>query len=118
MDFLNLTNGSISLGSRSGAAGTGTIAIADLGYLATAARGDVFNLIDWQGVMGGTFSAGTGFSSGGVFGDFDLPMLSGELVWDTSAFTTHGIVVVVPEPSRALLLLLGLFGLMLRRRRR
>jgi autotransporter-associated beta strand protein len=117
MDFINLTNGSISLGTRSGGAGTGTISVANLGYVASAAKGDVFNLIDWQGVMGGTFDAGSGFSSGGIFGDFDLPTLGLGLVWDTSAFTTHGIVVVVPEPSRSLLLLLGLFGLMLRRRR-
>jgi hypothetical protein len=37
--------------------------------------------------------------------------------WDTSLFNTHGVIVVVPEPSRALLLLLGLFGLISRRRR-
>jgi autotransporter-associated beta strand protein len=117
MDFINLTSGTISLGTRSGGAGTGTISVANLGYVASAAKGDVFNLIDWQGVMGGTFDAGSGFSSGGIFGDFDLPTLGLGLVWDTSAVTTHGIVVVVPEPSRALLLLLGLFGLMLRRRR-
>ncbi|MEZ5385654.1 MAG: autotransporter-associated beta strand repeat-containing protein [Prosthecobacter sp.] len=118
MDFINLTNGTISLGTRSGGTGTGTISIADLGYVASAAQGDVFNLIDWQGVMGGTFSAGSGFVNGGVLGDFDLPTLGLGLQWDTSAFTTYGIVVVVPEPSRALLLMLGLFGLMLRRRRK
>ena len=117
MDFINLTNGAISLGTRSGGAGTGVIAIADLGYVTTAAQGDVFNLIDWQGVMGGTFSAGTGFVNGGVLGDFDLPTLGAGLGWDTSAFTSYGIVVVVPEPSRALLLLLGVAGLLLRRRR-
>ena len=117
MDFINLTSGSISLGTRSGGAGTGTISIADLGYVATAAKGDVFNLLDWQGVMGGTFDAGSGFSSGGILGDFDLPTLGLGLAWDTSAFSTYGVVVVVPEPTRALLLLLGLFGLVTRRRR-
>ena len=117
MDFINLTSGSISLGTRSGGAGTGTISIADLGYVATAAKGDVFNLLDWQGVMGGTFDAGSGFSSGGILGDFDLPTIGLGLAWDTSAFSTYGVVVVVPEPTRALLLLLGLFGLVVRRRR-
>ncbi len=117
MDFVNLTNGFITLGTRSGGAGTGTIAVTDFGYASTAAKGDVFNLIDWQGVMGGTFSAGTGFSSGGILGDFDLPTLGVGLAWDASAFSTYGILVVVPEPSRALLLLLGLLGLVTRRRR-
>jgi hypothetical protein len=47
----------------------------------------------------------------------DLPSLTGGLVWDTSAFSSHGVLIVVPEPSRALLLLFGLLGLMMRRRR-
>ena len=52
---------------------------------------------------------------------FDLPDISGQsLAWDTSGFMAHGILVVVgviPEPSRALLLMLGLLCLFMRRRR-
>jgi hypothetical protein len=49
----------------------------------------------------------------------NLPDLSlSGFAWDTSAFNSHGILVVVPEPSRAFFILLGLLGLMLRRRRR
>jgi autotransporter-associated beta strand protein len=116
-DFINLTAGTLSLGSRSGGAGTGTVSVLNSGYVAGAQKGDVFNLIDWTGVMAGTFAT-TGFTQGGAIGDLDLPNLSGDLFWDTSAFATYGVIVVVPEPSRALLLLLGLFGLMIRRRRR
>ena len=80
--------------------------------------GQVFNLIDWTSANMGTFNAGTGFSSGGSFGDFNLDTLGGGLAWDTSAFTSYGILVVVPEPSRMLLLMFGLLGLLFRRRRR
>jgi len=74
------------------------------------AYGDVFDLMDWA------FSgAATGTPT------FDLPDISGQsLAWDTSGFMAHGILVVVgviPEPSRALLLMLGLLCLFMRRRR-
>lgn len=116
-DFINATTGSISLGARNGALGNGTVSVINNGY--TAQLGDVFNLLDWQGLMGGTFSATTSgnFTSGGAWDDMDLPSLTGGLVWDTSAFSSHGVLIVVPEPSRALLLLFGLLGLMMRRRR-
>jgi len=80
--------------------------------------GQVFNLLDWGSFSSG-LTLGTGFSSGGVVGDLYLPDLSlSGFAWDTSAFATHGILVVVPEPSRAFFILLGLLGLMMRRRRR
>ena len=106
-DFLKI-NGSLSVVS-----GTpGIITVLDRGYTATGAQiGDVFKLIDWSGTLGGTFT-GTG-------SELALPDLSAAgLTWDTSAFTSYGILVVVPEPSRALLLMFGLLGLMIRRRRR
>ena len=84
----------------------------------TYGYGQVFNLLDWGSFSSG-LTLGTGFSSGGVVGDLYLPDLSlSGFAWDTSAFATHGILVVVPEPSRAFFILLGLLGLMLRRRRR
>jgi autotransporter-associated beta strand protein len=77
----------------------------------TWVSGDSWQLIDWSGVAGGTAPT-SGFAT------FDLPSLTG-LAWDTSALYTTGVIVVgVPEPSRLLLLMVGLLGLMLRRRRR
>ena len=50
--------------------------------------------------------------------DLDLPDLSAfDLAWDMSRFTTSGNIVVIPEPSRALLMMFGLAGLALCRRR-
>lgn len=111
-DFINLGSGSLSLGK-----GLGTITVLQNGY-ANPNYGDVFNLMDWSS-FSGTFDAGSGFTGGGTFADFVLPDLNSfGLAWDTSAFTTYGILVVVPEPSRATFLLLGILGLMLSRRRR
>lgn len=72
--------------------------------------GDVFNLLDWSTVSFGSTNAN----------DFlVLPTLTtGE--WNTSQFLTDGIIyvtAVVPEPSRALLFGLALFGMVWRRRR-
>jgi fibronectin-binding autotransporter adhesin len=101
-DFINAT-GNVSLGS-----GGGTITVFTTGAF-TPVNGQVFNLMDWAGLTG-TFNPSSS--------DLALPDLSSlSLSWDTSAFASHGVVVTVPEPSRAILLLLGLLGLMLRRRR-
>ncbi len=82
--------------------------------------GDVFNLIDWASVnpnLNG-YNVGGNFRTSGLIGDLELPNLSmAGLLYDTSLFTSHGIVVVVPEPGRAALLLLGCISLLLRRRR-
>jgi autotransporter-associated beta strand protein len=100
-DFINAT-GNVALGS-----GGGTITVFTTGAF-TPVNGQVFNLMDWAGLTG-TFNPTT---------DLTLPDLSNlSLSWDTSAFASHGVIVSVPEPSRAILLLLGLLGLMLRRRR-
>jgi len=76
--------------------------------------GDVFHLLDWSAVGGmnvtGTLTT-TDF-------DFSAAGFTGNFAFDTSAFATHGIMVVVPEPSRMLFLILGLLGLVLRRRRK
>jgi autotransporter-associated beta strand protein len=99
----------------------GNINVLSSGY--TPQAGEVFNLLDWAGVLTTNFS---GFSVGANFRDgsddngsqFDLPDISGSgLFWDVSRFTTSGNIVVVPEPGRMGLLLFAAGGLLLRRRR-
>lgn len=82
--------------------------------------GDVFNLIDWASVAAQGFDVGGagGYRSGGMLGDLYLPDLSlSGLQYDTSLFTSYGIIVVVPEPVRTVLVMIGGLGLLLRRRR-
>ncbi len=88
----------------------------------TAEAGQIFNLLDWTSSVGVDFSGfdpGSNYRSGADddLSQLNLPTLSGGLVWDISRFTTSGVLVVVPEPGRALLTLLGLLPLLLRRRR-
>jgi len=102
---------------------TGTLQVLGSGGF-TPESGQIFNLLDWSGVTADFtgFDLGTNYRSGrdsdGNEGAFDLPdLFSHGLLWDVSQFTTSGIIVVVPEPSRALFLLLGMLGVLLRRRR-
>lgn len=86
------------------------------------AMGHIYNLLDWSNIVWMSFSGfdvGTNYRTGasGNEGDLDLPTLTGGLLWDVSRFTTNGIIIVVPEPSRVLLMLLGLLAFALRRRR-
>jgi fibronectin-binding autotransporter adhesin len=83
------------------------------------AYGQVFNLLDWNGLLGGGPSLTSLSSEGGVVNAFlTLPSLSGTgFSWDLSLFSQHGVLVVVPEPGRAVLMLLGLGLVGLRRRR-
>ncbi len=90
----------------------------------TPEKGQVFNLLDWSGVTADFtgFDLGvnyrTGRDSDGNEGDFDLPdLFAAGLLWDVSQFTASGVIVVVPEPSRMLLLFAGFAMTALRRRR-
>jgi len=123
-DYINLTgmDSTLSIGDRaSGTFGDGSVLVS--GMLGSVQVGQVFNLIDWSGAaITGNFDVGM-FSrydatNNVIAGDLDLMSLGAGFGYDVSAFTTYGIVVIVPEPSRALFLMLGLLGLMLRRRRR
>ncbi|MES2594756.1 MAG: autotransporter-associated beta strand repeat-containing protein [Verrucomicrobiota bacterium] len=92
----------------------------------TVSQGQVFNLLDWNTLVTANFS---GFNLGNNYrngsGDngsqFDLPDISASpnLAWDVSRFTTSGVIVVVliPEPSRLLLLGMALGAMFFRRRR-
>ena len=97
----------------------------------TPTTGDVFDLIDWMSLNLGGY-AGTGallnassttaygngrLTAGGTLGDLDLPTLTGGMLWDVQLFQSHGIVFVVPEPSRCIFMAFGLGALLLRRRR-
>ena len=122
-DFINIT-GSLRIGDPA----AGTVTIANNGYVGVSAGteaniGDYFNLLDWAGALsgtpnGGTFATAAGVTNGGQSGDLNLPTLSAGLSWDVSQFATSGIVIVVPEPSRTVLLLIGLTALVARRRRK
>jgi fibronectin-binding autotransporter adhesin len=105
-DLLNLTSDtSIVL--------SGTLKVTDLTGLSSTlwVAGDTWRLLDWSNV-----TAGPKFSGG--FTTLDLPDLDAGLDWlastDGSGF--YIAVIVVPEPSRAVLLLAGFMVLVLRRR--
>jgi fibronectin-binding autotransporter adhesin len=88
----------------------------------TAEFGQVFNLLDWTSSVGVDFSGfdpGSNYRTGADddLSQLNLPTLDGGLVWDISRFTTSGVIVVVPEPGRAVLAVLGVLSLLLRRRR-
>ncbi|WP_395741588.1 autotransporter-associated beta strand repeat-containing protein [Prosthecobacter sp.] len=110
-DSIKLTNGTFNLGTTAG----GTIKLVD--NSSSVSYGSIFKLLDWSTVGVTDSLAGSGSFS---LTDLDLSaiQLGAGLAWDTSAFTTYGVIVVVPEPSRMLFLMLGLCGFVMRRRRR
>ncbi|MDB6119772.1 MAG: outer rane autotransporter barrel domain protein, partial [Verrucomicrobiaceae bacterium] len=77
-----------------------------------AQLGDVINLFDWSALAGPI----TGFTPSAA--NFDLGSLGSTYTIDFSHFNTTGAIALAPEPSRMLLLLVGLLGLGLRRRRK
>lgn len=113
-DYVRVT-GAITLSN--GAIGLPTVAVTANGYTSYQI-GDIFNLLDWNTL--GTLDSG-GLGAGynpSSLNDLQLPTLLNGFSWDTSLFTTAGIIVVVPEPSRVLLFLFAFLAFGLRRRRR
>ena len=106
-DFITI-GGSLTLNS--GTIASPTISVINNGYTSQNI-GDVFNLLDWGTVTLNSFSAPNNTT------DLSLPTLNSGFTWDTTLFATTGILVVAPEPSRALLLLVGMMALFARRRR-
>jgi autotransporter-associated beta strand protein len=99
---------------------TGSLQVVGSGF--TPTLGQVFNLLDWTNLVTANFSGFAVGSNRDGSGDdgsaFDLPDISSSgYIWDISRFTSSGNIVVIPEPSRALLLGLGLALLVVRRRR-
>lgn len=93
---------------------SGTLQVKDTTGLSatTWLSGDTWQLFDWSNV-----SPATPVSGG--FTVFDLPALNAGLSWDTSQLYTVGTIIIsVPEPGRAVMLLIGLAFSFLRRRRR
>ena len=74
------------------------------------ARGDQWTLLDWMSLAGSV----SGDASQLVL---DLPNLDPWLDWDVSQLFVNGSIIVVPEPSRTLLLALGGSAFLLIRRR-
>ncbi len=110
-------SGSITLGT-GGSASYPTVLVT-AGSSPSFGVGGIYKLFDWSTIATTDSLKGTGSFVLGT--DFVLPDLqsgTSGLVWDTSAFTTYGVVVVVPEPSRALLFFFGLVALITRRRRK
>lgn len=81
--------------------------------------GDVIDLFDWGNLLSGTADTGAlqDRRDGGLIADLYLPTLLGELEYDLSAFHTHGLIAVIPEPTRALSIAFGILLLGLQRRR-
>lgn len=103
--------GELTIGSNS------LVSVVDAG--ASYAVGNVFNLLDWTSLLSTGFDTGGAVRNGGLIGDLELPTLTGTLAWDTSKFLSDGLVVIVtvPEPSRLLLVAIGMIAAVLRRRR-
>ena len=86
-------------------------------------RLDEFKILDFASITDNGFDLGTAtdyLAGGASTGDLTLPELTSfdpTWVWDVSGFFSTGTVIIVPEPSRALLLVVGLGSLFLRRRR-
>lgn len=92
------------------AAGSISVSFAG-GY--TPVANDSFDLLDWAAVSGAGI---TGLSASLL--NLSAAALDPSLFWDTSQFSSTGVIfVAVPEPSRMLLIASGLAGYVLRRRR-
>jgi autotransporter-associated beta strand protein len=133
----NLTLGTAGVGDKIHVTGglilnaNSTFAVTfDPGY--SVNTGDSWTLMDWSGALAlNGFSTGANLRTGGesalVEGNLDLPDLTSITgyagqVWQISDLTNNGAlsvsIVDAPEPGRTMLLVLGLAGMVMRRRRK
>lgn len=101
-------------GGTSGITLGGTLEVLNMSGSTDWMKLDSWQLFDWSSLTGGVEAPGTGSN---VFSTINLPTLTAGFAWDTSALYTAGVITIVPEPGRAMLLIFGLLGLMMRRRR-
>ncbi|MEZ0276504.1 MAG: autotransporter-associated beta strand repeat-containing protein [Roseimicrobium sp.] len=94
----------------------------DAAYVAAA--GHTWDLLDWAGVLSlNGFSTGVDLRNGAddANTNLDLPTLADGLLWSISNVTDGGslrlTIEAVPEPSRAMLIMLGAVMMVMRRRR-
>lgn len=83
------------------------------GYVPTG--GEVFNLLDWNSLVVNANGSGGQFTLADL--DLSQAILGSGLFWNMDYFLSHGIIIVAPEPSRALFLGLAALALTFRRRR-
>ena len=103
-DYLNLT-GALTVTS------AGTIQYSPVGdYIIS--YGDAFHLLDFASLSIGSLTTGQ------IFDLPDVSLLNPAWSWNFDLFTDHGLIIVVPEPSRAMLISLVLLGSLGTRRRR
>lgn len=91
------------------------------------AQEETFNLFDWSGLVSAPIFASHYSYSGPLFGNGDeapglnLPNIFGSgYAWDISNLTNNGsiaLIYIIPEPSRALFMAMGVMVLLGRRRR-
>ena len=87
------------------------------GILSLSGTLDVELWGDYEPTIGDSFDIFDFGSLVGSFSSISLPSLSSGLEWDTTSLHTSGVLeVVVPEPTTALLVGLGLIGLGVRRK--
>ncbi len=101
---------------------TGTFQLAgNFGLLNTghsAGSGPAFNLLDWSNTLTTGFAGLIGGPNFHETSEMDLSDIGAfDLAGDARSLTSSGNISPVPEPSRALLLMLGLLSLVTRRRR-
>lgn len=106
------------VGGASGVTVGGTLQLDNPNNMSAWAQGDAWRLFDWTSLTGGV--TGTFSNLTGNVGNFtSLPDLSSlALAWDVSNIYTTGVITIVPQPSRVMLVLCGILGMLLRRRRR
>lgn len=102
------------LGGSNGVSLGGTLEVVNSSGSMDWAKFDEWKIIDWTALMGGAEAPGTGSN---LFASITLPTLTPGFVWDTTGLYTTGSIIVVPEPSRFLLLGVGLILTLFRRRR-